>query len=199
MRRYFGGPQFPNAEFITGRESQAPPDFADNSGYLTGAKEDSIGRTAIGDPPTMFDVRSVYDARPVSAYDFNFAATQESSSAANLFLRFTVPSGFRAVVRRYSIQFYATPFAIGPDILFFPQAYDADVPNNQFMIGSGNDDIRTFFLVEENATFGARVGNPFGYDLEPILHVYGNLLPVTGVSLPYEIANHDKTILPKTG
>lgn len=192
MRRYFGGPQAPNAEFVPERERQAPPDPRDTSGYLAGAKERAVGVAPVGTPPTFYDVRCVYDSRPVNAYDFNLTTTTAALPHGGFATtQFIVPSGYRAVPRKWMVSFEPIPVANPSDITFYPQAYGADVPNNAVLIGSGTAaPIETFFLVEENATFGARIADPNALAGGNVyIQVWGNLLPVTGVALPFEVSN----------
>ena len=190
MRRYFSGER-PNAEF-TQREHQAMPDATDNSGYLAGAKVAALALATPGEPNILYDVRCVYDSRPVAAYDFNYVSSIAAGAhGATVVTTFQTPSGYRAVPREWSIEFIPTPVADLTDVQIFLQAQGADVPNNSRYIGSGTTSpIRSFFVVEENATFGVRIVDIGGVLTGNIIvQCYGNLLPVTGVALPFEVTN----------
>lgn len=185
-RRYFM-PQPTNAEFVQSRERQLPPDLHDTSGNLAGAKEREVARTGLGEPPNFYDVRCVYDSRPVNGYDFNISTQLVAHQLT--FVDIVVPNGYRAVPREWTIDFVPIPVANVNDIIFFPQSNGADVPNNSRMIGSGGV-VKTFFVVEENAVFNARFQDPGGLITgTAYVQIYGNLLPVTGVALPFEVSN----------
>jgi len=190
-RRYFGGPQPPNAEF-TAREHQFPADPIDNSGRLSGTKETALARTSPGEPRTKFGVRCVYDSRPVSAYDANFStATTTVEGGTNRVASFLVPSGYRFVAREVNIQFDTPPPVVLSTLQGFLTANGADVPNNSFFVGSGCT-VKCFFVVEENSPFGIRISDLNG-DISgnTVVQIYGNLLPITGVALPFEVTNRE--------
>jgi hypothetical protein len=188
MRRYFGA-EPPNAEYIA-REHQAQADVVDHSGAVSEAASKSMQSTPVGSPPTLFDVRCIFDSRPANAYDFNFISTRGSSGTGVVFT-FPVPNGYRAVPREWTVAYDLIPVATPNQITGVCQANGADVPNNIAYIGSGTTlPIRSFYVVEENATFGMRIIDPGGLiSGNVLLQVYGNLLPVTGVALPFEVTN----------
>jgi hypothetical protein len=151
----------------------------------------------LGEPPSAFDVRSTYDSRPVNAYDFNYSAFLPSQNLINTPWEFTfnVPNGYRAVPRKWDV-FYDTPPS-GPSynstVTLLQQG--AAVPNNgPIIIGMGTSDpIESFFICEENTTFGIS-GNVVGtvnstQDSVISVNVYGNLIAVSEVALPFSVAN----------
>ena len=187
-------------------------EFADQRGDVqTGASYDQPGsdllqddtsiaqmqQAPLGEPPTAFDVRSVYDSRPVNGYDFNYSGSLPSQNLYNnpWTIEFNVPNGYRAVPRKWDV-FYDTPPS-GPSynstVTLLQQG--AAVPNNgPIIIGMGtNDPIESFFLCEENTTFGITgnvvfTGNGTS-DSVISVNVQGNLIPVSEVALPFSIAN----------
>ncbi len=52
----------------------------------------------LGTPPKGYDVRAVYDSRPVQGYDFNIAVST-ALGETNPFVSMTVPNGYIAVLR----------------------------------------------------------------------------------------------------
>lgn len=188
MRRFFTG-EAPNAEYIA-RESQLPADLTDPSGRLAGEKERAVQVAAPGEPPVLYDVRCVFDSRPVNAYDGNFSQIV-GEVGTTITARFLVPSGYRAIPREWRVNFDTPPVALITDLQAFVQANDADLPNNNFYVGAGTSvPFKTFFLVEENAAFGLRITDVNGVIVgNTIIEVWCNLLPVTGVALPFEATN----------
>ncbi len=190
-RRYFA--EGPNTEFIE-RETQLPADLSDGSGALAETKARELPGTRWGEPPLAFDVRCVYDSRPANGYDFNLTMTlTPDEAAASITGQIIVPSGYRIVPREWRVNFVVIPDVTLTQISVQIQRNDADLPNNSFFIGTGTTfPIKTFFVVEENATFGLRLLDPGILLLAAnvaIVQVYGNLLPVTGVALPFEVTN----------
>jgi hypothetical protein len=155
-------------------------------------------------PPSDFSVRSVYDSRPVNGYDFNFSAVTQatlvtnSTSAAVWFVNFNVPNGYRAVPRDWKI-WLDPPAAPGPSSASTVSLTQngAAVPNNQdIIIGNGTTDpIESFFVCEENTTFGVTGATTLiPRDNDPVnvnVNVHGNLIPVDANALPYAIANQE--------
>src|SRR5271154_6175872 len=68
------------------------------------ASEVAVLATPLGEPPTDFSVRSVYDSRPINGYDFNFSAnTIQPLGGGVVTFNFNVPQGYRAVPRKWEI------------------------------------------------------------------------------------------------
>jgi hypothetical protein len=165
------------------------------------SSETALQNTPLGEPRTAFDVRCVYDSRPINAYDFNFSAqfSYGTGSSVNS-VNFNVPQGYRAVPREWRVLL-TVPTA--PSSGSFNQisftSNNAAVPNNQNIIfaNSGTDDepIKTFFLCEEQTQFGATLAllnsSVPGY---AVVTVYGNLIAVDSHGLPFAIANETKQL-----
>ena len=190
-----------------GETNQAWPDFYNASGAdLLGdaSATAAMYATPLGEPPSDFDVRSVYESRPVNAYDFNYSSatpvTGANSTGEQVLwaTSFSAPNGYRAVPKKWDIAF-DPPYAVGvpfDSTVNITQA-NAAVPNNQNLIlGTGTDEpIETFFVCEENTTFGASGSTSLvatGYTVNVNVNVWGTLIPVSEVSPPFCIANQVK-------
>jgi hypothetical protein len=190
-----GGPSFPDLEFEV-RDRQGPPDFGVES-----QRQTDVSAIPIGEPPGPGDVRAVFDSRFPNAYDFNFTKNFSYGGVSALgfvIIPFIIPFGYRAVVREYT--FFTTPIILpvgGSDgaVQIFPQVNGGDVPNNSrvFTSGASSDPLKVFYLAEEGTSIGIRWFpldaqlQASAYDIT--VQVYGNLLPVTGESLPYAVTN----------
>jgi hypothetical protein len=184
---------------------QAPADLSAPSGLdLSSAQADTAAMeaTPLGEPKINFDVRCVYDSRPVNGYDFNFSASVGLVPAGTGFTwaaTFNVPNGYRIVPREWEIIFDQTPPAgiINASLSASTATIlqnQAGLPNNQnIIVGMGTaDPIKTFFICEENTTFGIQGFTPFAPAGNPgfaNINVYGNLIAVTEVALPFAVAN----------
>jgi|ERR1700677_1281289 len=160
--------------------------------------------TPLGEPPSDFDVRCVYDSRPVNGYDFNFSAFQASSNISNVpwNFTFTVPNGYRAVPRKWDV-FYDTPPSGIPSYqstVTLIQNQAAVPYNGPIIVGMGTGDapIDSFFVCEENTTFGISgsvTDVPNSTHATAIsVNVYGNLIPVTEVAPPFAVTNQIKNL-----
>lgn len=154
-------------------------------------KTQSMEDAPLGEPPLDYNVRSVYDSRPVNGIDFNMSAIGALGGTAKSFsVSFTVPPGYRAIPRRYEIFFDATSSGGGntDDSFVNLQQGGADLNyNGPVLIGTGGT-VECFYVCEENTTFGLR-GAADAFANNAYVNVYGNLIPVTDVSLPFAIAN----------
>jgi hypothetical protein len=169
------------------------------------ASEAALMRSPLGEPPTDFTVRSVYDVRPVNGYDFNYfkSATITLSSGAWM-VTFNVPPGYRAVVRHYEVEFDAC-FGPGGGV-FAPsgstaslQQNGANVPNNQTLDAGFGAAFDCFYLCEENTTFGLAginllINSALGGVSTANVSVYGNLIAVDENALPLSIANKSRGV-----
>jgi hypothetical protein len=197
-------------EFIASREHQAGPDIGTASDVAAQAgKVASMAATPPGEPPVDYDVRSVYDARPVNARDFNISGTvlgTVSGSGAIVFpvLNFNTPLGWRFVVTAWEITFAPSLGALGPaglantSVSLLQGGGVADPFNLGIIIGpngtNNEEGIETFMIVEEATQFGIQIVNTdttlgIGLTSKAIVTIHGNALPVTDVQLPYAIAN----------
>jgi hypothetical protein len=163
--------------------------------------QDSTAVTAmqqapLGEPPVDFDVRCVYDSRIVNGYDFNFSSPISASSTTGWSATFTVPVGYRAVPRKWSVQFDQVITGAASGSTATIQQNGAGLANNgPIIIGMGTDGpIETFFLCEENTTFGIAGQNTNAViSYTGAVNVYGNLIPVSQVALPMAAANEHQT------
>lgn len=148
--------------------------------------------TPLGEPSTDFDVRCVYDSRIVNGYDFNFSAAILTGSSSEWSAEFNVPNGYRIVPRKWSVQFDQVVTGPAAQSTATIMQNGAALPNNQnIIIGMGTDNpIETFFLCEENTTFGiSGVNNNAPTAITVNVNVYGNLVPVSNVALPLSVSN----------
>ena len=151
----------------------------------------AMQRAPLGEPKSDFDVRCVYDSRIVNGYDFNYSSAISGSSSVGWSATFTVPNGYRAIPRKWDVTFDSPPN--GPAANSTAQIVQggAALPNNNIIVGMGtNNPIETFFLCEENTTFGISGFNSnalTGYT--GAVNVYGNLIPTTDVALPLAVSN----------
>lgn len=195
-------------------------EFAEQRGdWQTGASVDQPGsdllqddssisamqKAPLGEPPTAFDVRCTYDSRPVNGYDFNYSlavALIDGGSSSAWTAEFNVPNGYRAVPRKWTIEYqpelgvYGGPDPVSSYIATIVSILQnsAALPNNQnIIVGPIPDgELETFFVCEENTTFGISGFCDYYLSTDPtyaIVNVYGNLIPVSDVSLPLAIAN----------
>ena len=188
---------YQNAEFEAGQE-QAPPDVGSGATDNASQAQDAFAATPLGAPPAGYDVRSVYDSRPVNAYDFNISLPEGSFavSATSLLMTAQVPAGYRMVPREWDISLINATYSVAsPVVTASIWANGGFLPFNQGIVidtvGTAAP-IKTFFLLEENSIFGMSitVEPPATYQTGTVrVNVYGNLLPVTDVQLPFAIAN----------
>lgn len=191
-------------EFID-REHQLGPDLGLTPADQLNTQDavDSMQAAPRGDPPKSFDVRSVYDSRPVQGFDFNITDSTDPSEGGLLSiatLSFQVPQGYVCVLRgiHHSTN---PPLAIlgRSDITVSLLVNGSSVKYNQDIpVGTESDDIvRCFVIADEfstvSAVFTNRVGNypdQFTF-VQSILscQFYGQFLLKTGVSYKFEVAN----------
>ena len=162
-----------------------------------------ISRQAVtpGTVPLTASVRSVYDTRPVNAYDVIFDTVKTDATAlavgANLF-SVAVPDGYVIVIR--GIKFTINPLpAISTndrDYLLTLLLNNSTVPNYQNIpVGPVmNNWLPCHFIAAENETFGIR------YNVLPAIapalffmnvQFHCNLLLSEGIPKPFVIANHE--------
>ena len=188
-------------------------EFAEQHGdWQTGASVDQAGsdllqddasvaamqKAPLGEPPSAFDVRCTYDSRIVNGYDFNFSQFITSQNLINnpWEMQFMVPNGYRAVPRKWDVMYDTPPVGASYNSTVTLLQQGAALPNNGPIIigmGTGDEPIDSFFVCEENTTFGI-TGNVVGtfnttQDSVISVNVYGNLIPVSEAALPFSIAN----------
>jgi hypothetical protein len=181
----------PNSEF-TARDI---PLDADTRFVAPGGE--SIEGLPLGTPPVDYDVRSVYDVRPIGAYDFNILVSVAVGSTATSFVAdFAVPSGFVCVLREVEAFFDTSPTGLVnyTDGRVSLTRDKVDYVNNKLIpMGSHSRIIKTFLLADEFQMVGAKF--TLGTGLAPVFSdtfyalMYGNMIPKLGRPYPYEIAN----------
>lgn len=184
-------------EFIE-REKQLPPE--DRPGSVaedaTGRAQEDLFATPLGTPAADYDVRSVYDSRPVNGYDFNITAQSGAGEigTSSFTATFVVRQGFVAVLRRLSHFFTGTlpPIMERSEALLSITRNGADVLDNvDVPVGLYSDDIwQGFVIADEGDTLGVTLELQGGLVADELqVHFYGNYLLKTGRAYNYEIAN----------
>lgn len=213
MRRW-GRPPIDDPTLIQPADYSAGQDFIDRQGGQllptidrqapSGAAERDVARAPLGEPPTEVDVRSVYDARPIQAFDvlLPLVGTTELRKAAegtNLSDTVTmqVPYGYVFVMRAVQHFFSGAipPIVTRDQALLTIVRSNGDIPYNAAIpVGAASIDlVKTFLIYDENEQFGARMvlsatlvnfaGAFFGATF------YGNFLRKTGRNAAQEIGN----------
>lgn len=194
-----------------GAPGRVPADMRNNAASRQGADA-----APIGTPQLDFDVRSVYDSRPVQGRDFNqwYAFVGEGVDEPGTFFAqaMRIPAGFVAVVRR--IMYQTTPViytGISQNVMvvtkngavIMPEAWPVGVPaagmtaTNSIPISNG-ESVDTFIIADENETVGI-ILNPglnINGNLSYAVGFYGNLLLKTGVPASMQVANYAGTKAP---
>lgn len=168
--------------------------------------QDDASLTAMQQAPLLipdvdFEVRSVYDSRPINAYDFNFSGTsafagEGEPNVQEWSVEFQVPKGYRAVPREWDVFFDSPPTVLAKNSRVSLEQQGAAVPNNSGIIvgmGTGSRPIKSFFVCEENTTFGisgvVTLPNNSTQASTISVNCYGNLIPVNDCALPFTIAD----------
>ncbi len=156
----------------------------------------AMQQAPLTEPPSDFNVRSVFDARPVNGYDFNYSAAFTETGGELWQAQFNVPTGYRAIPREWTVFYDSPPPGPASNSTVTILQNGAAVPNNQNIIigmGTGPDPIKTFFICEENTTFGIQgfveQTSNITQTSTMSVNVYGNLIAVTDVALPFAVAN----------
>lgn len=180
---------------------------------------DGLDRAPLGSPSADFDVRSIYESRPINSYDFNLSINNDTCAGGlgiwtgnQCDFTFQVPSGYVAILKEVHHSFRTPPVVtsradvrgvfiingasyqrgvtIG-GINGVPAAANSDPQN--IPIGIESDDIlQSFVVADENQTIGVRitVSNTVAA-VAPIcfVHLYGQLLLKSGRPAQFEQAN----------
>jgi hypothetical protein len=152
--------------------------------------------TPIGPIPFAYDVRAVFDSRPVNGYDFNIVVSTSGELVNPITISFTVPNGYVAVLKRV-ISFIESPIpasALRSDVLLTLLLNQGVVPNNaNIPVGIEQDDlVRCFVIADQGSVLSARlVVSAAILALTPTytIQFYGNLLQKTNIPTPFEVAN----------
>jgi hypothetical protein len=182
-----------NYQADAGLSDTAGADLINSAASIT-----AMESTPIGEPPADFSTVAVYDSRPVNGYDFNISqivsAVYPGTGAISTWsVTFDVPNGYRMVPREWEIYLDGFPGGSPLNSTCIITQNNAGIPNStQLVVGAGTTrPIKTFFICEENTIFGAtgQIALLPAYTGQVYIAVYGNLLPVTDVPLPFSVCN----------
>lgn len=187
-------------EFIE-RERQLPPE--DTAGNVaqgsTAAKTAALTSARLGAPPDCYDVRSVFDVRPVNGFDFNIEVSevfeQGIETASTVRLEFIVPDGFVCVLRSVDIWFEPNPEnAENRSDVYFALTRDRGTYayNAHMSIGVASDTFPVYMLADEYMKVGVFITVP-SVEVEASLEAFclfkGTFLEKQGRPYQFEIAN----------
>lgn len=177
-------------------DHQIAADPGDASADMAGVNRavQDMNAAPLGEPESDYDVRSVYDSRPVNAFDFNLAGTATDGSGVGWSITFQVPNGYRAVPKKWEVVFDNPPPGPVASSTVTILSNGAALPyNSGIIIGTGGT-VDTFFLCEENSTFGIKGHNSniFAGNVPVSVNVWGQLIPVSDVALPFTASNRKR-------
>lgn len=181
------------------RNSQLPADPGKTiyvgAQNLKSASE-AFDRTPIGTPPANCDVRSVYDSRPINAYDGNVITSDTVVAKATPVFdcEFTVREGYVFVVRNLHHWFELPDAswqrrtdvlmslflngAVLPDLVDIPVGVESDAL------------VKTFIIADELNTLRCRLTvDDVSIDRTAYVMFYGNYLLKSTVAAPQQIGN----------
>ena len=180
------------------RQRQLPADrrARNMAGRAWQAARDDIARTPLGAPQKPYDVRSVYDSRPVHGYDFMIPVTVDPEGAAATFsATFNVREGYVAVLREISHFFPVDPqpaVVTRADCLLTVQLNGGTVLDNENVpVGVSSEALwKGFVIADEFDTLGALIELQGALTADSCIVIfYGNYLLKSGTVAPFEIAN----------
>jgi hypothetical protein len=153
--------------------------------FIAERNRDLLDNLATGSPPQQFDVRSIYDSRPINATDFNLALNNFATEVPGgvwtgnvCDFTFTVPNGFVAVLKRLHHSFRPPPVVLGrADItatflvngVLYQQGVAIQVPGltaaeiaaqivSDIPIGIESDNIlESFVIADQGQNIGVRI------------------------------------------
>jgi len=196
--------QLASGNEFTDREQQFPADRSKTPGDIANAGRLTAQMIAAppGEPPIDYDVRCVYDSRPINGYDFNVASFAAIGSTNSWSVNFEVPKGYVAVVRsaRHFLDPLPSSLDSENDVLATLLVNNIEIQNNNNIpVGVQSDTyLKYFYVVDELNTFGLKL-TPSSVPLNTNAWVtfYGNLISKTGRPIPFEIANPNMIRQPK--
>lgn len=157
---------------------------------------DEFERSPIGAPPIDYDVRSIFDSRPVNGFDFNIVESGDigGGEPGGVLVEMTVPEGYVAVLRSISMWFEPNPQS-APNrsnvlaSLYLnggPFNYNVDLP-----VGVEIDTVPFFMIADEFNRIGWAVTLPDDPvdDVTCYVHFHGNLILKSGRPAVFEVAN----------
>lgn len=148
------------ADEFEARQRQLP---ASHKRYMGGGSlaksRTDLSRTPLGSPPVCADVRSVFDVRPINAFDFAISKTdgvQSDTISTFATCEMIVPDGFVAVLRSLDIDL-TTGVPVGDyhyDLMLNGSVFGY---NERIYFGNAKDDCKHYMIADEFNRIGARV------------------------------------------
>jgi len=198
--------------FDTGQaRSDVPTDMRSNARNRQGAAE-----APLGTPSLDYDVRSIYDSRPVNSVEFNEwftlegldAAPIDAAAVALLRKAWLVPVGFVAVVRGITVLVPNDPNVASvwdgelsvmvdgvkqdpPNVVVNPGTGLAAINQHNILFRDG-EQITTFVIADQNQFVGVDVALLTNVALTTAnfaVGFYGNFLQKTNIPSQFQIAN----------
>lgn len=183
-------------DLIEQRERQLPASRGISPGAQAAAARTALDATPLGPVRLGYDVRSVFDSRPVNAWDFNIPVTFAGEPSNPVTVSFTVPNGLVAVLRRV-ITFLEDPIpadVLRKDVLLTLLLNQGVVPNNESIpVGVEQDGLVNCFVVaDQGSVLSARFVVSAAIIAQApdfVAHFYGTFLQKTSIPPQFEIAN----------
>lgn len=179
----------------------ATPDIGVSDAQV-GALQEAFKQAPLGDLGIDVDVRSIYDVRPINAFDVNVAAESADFSYGGSAtpqvgtITVPVPLGYVFVVRQ--LDHYLTgmpPVVERQQVLLTLTKNGAGVPyNTDVPVGLESQGLfRTFVILDEGEVFGARarvlLPDAPQSTTKVGVNFYGNFLRKTGRNANQQIGN----------
>lgn len=193
-----------------------PTDMRSNAGRRAAAEQ-----APLGTPSLDFDVRSIYDSRPVNTRDFNLWFALQITGEAGVTLDsfkncFYVPQGYVAVVREITLttQIFRqvqSPYTFDGYIKILVDGNSVDPMTVQVPAGplgdsllpldipwTSGEPIKTFTVADQGQIIGVQITpvnffQPGNEDGHVWVGFYGNFLQKTNVPANFQIANRAGT------
>lgn len=183
-------------DLIDQREHQIPNADPVAPGQQAAAAQTALAQTPSGPVPLAFDVRAIYDSRPINAYDFNIAVSTSGEVANPITMSFTVPNGYVCVLKRI-ITFIENPIPASSDrvdVLLTALVNQGVFPFNESIpVGVDQSDLfNCFIIADQGSEVAARlVVSAAILALAPTYtaQFYGQFLQKTNIPPAFEIGN----------
>ena len=155
------------------------------------ASIDAMLSAPLGESGTQYDARSVFDSRPLNAYDGIFSGNATATPDSPWEILFEAPLGYRVVPRNWAVAYDAPGTGPNSNSTVTLLTAESAVPyNSDIVIGPGTEDLESFYLVEEGSAFGMTGQNAnIATTTTVYVNVRVNLIPVTLDQLPYSVVN----------
>ncbi len=179
---------------LTIRDLQYGPEFSQGPQDLQVimAQIGAMQAAPLGEPDSQYDARSVYDSRPTNGFDATFSGNASAAPSTAWTVLFSAPLGYRVVVREWQVNYDAPGSGPAADSAVSLLLNGAALPyNDNIAIGMGTSDpVSTFFLVEENGTFGITgLSSNLALTTTAYVNMHVNLIPVTLDQLSFAVVN----------